>query len=214
VTRIYNGIDLERFRFAPRSDPSLRVVAVGRLVEKKGFGDLIDAVALLRARGVDVVCDIVGTGPLEDDLRQRIAARGMDAWIQLLGPRPQKDVIELVRGARAMVAPCIVGDDGNRDGLPTVLLEAMALGTPCVATDVTGIPEIVREGETGLLVPERSPEALAEALQRLLRDASLGPRLARSARLMIEREFDIRRNTAAMRELFVEVANPTVELAR
>jgi colanic acid/amylovoran biosynthesis glycosyltransferase len=102
----------------------------------------------------------------------------------------------------AFAAPYVVGRDGNRDGLPTVLLEAMALGTPCVATDVTGIPELIHPEETGLLVPQHHPEALAIALRRLLTNASLRVALAHRARCLIEAEFDIHRNAATLRTLF------------
>jgi colanic acid/amylovoran biosynthesis glycosyltransferase len=126
------------------------------------------------ARGLDFRCRIVGGGPLEATLRERIAASGLTGVVSLPGPLPQRDVIAAMWGAAAFAAPCVVGGNGDRDGMPTVLLEAMALGTPCVATPVTGIPEAIRHEETGLLVPEASPHALADALQRLLEDRTCG----------------------------------------
>jgi glycosyltransferase involved in cell wall biosynthesis len=106
--------------------------------------------------------------------------------------------------ASVLAAPCIVGNDGNRDGMPTVLLEAMALGAPCVATAVTGIPEIVIDGRTGLIIPQRDPPALAAAIRRLLNEPSLCARLAERARTLIERQFDIDRNAMTMRRVFRE----------
>jgi colanic acid/amylovoran biosynthesis glycosyltransferase len=100
-------------------------------------------------------------------------------------------------------APYVIGKDGNRDGLPTVLLEAMALGTPCVSTDVTGIPELVRDGETGLIVPQHDAEKLAITLGKLLSDSDLRVKLSTQARNLIESEFDIYRNTAMLRDLFL-----------
>jgi glycosyltransferase involved in cell wall biosynthesis len=206
VRRIYNGIDLERFPYsAPRDRPPM-VVYVGRLVEKKGLADLIDACALLAGRGKTLECGIVGAGELETELRERIARLGVGSTIRLLGPRPQAEVIRLIREASAVAAPCVIGEDGNRDGLPTVILEAMALGTPCVSTDVTGIPEVVRHGETGLIVPQHDPAALADALERFASDAALRVSLAVRARERIEDEFDIRRNAAKIRALFREAA--------
>jgi glycosyltransferase involved in cell wall biosynthesis len=201
IHRVYTGIDLDRFAFR---DPAARppvVVAVGRLVEKKGFPDLVDACALLAADGRDFSCRIVGAGPLAPALEERIAAAGVADRVELLGPRSQDEVRELVAGAAVLAAPCRVADDGDRDGLPTVLLESMALGTPCVSTPVTGIPEAVRDDETGLLVPQRDPAALAAALERLLADAELRARLGRAARALVERRFDIGRNSARMRSL-------------
>ena len=105
-----------------------------------------------------------------------------------------------------MVAPCVVGADGNRDGLPTVLIEAMALGVPVVATDVTGIPELVQDDRTGLLVPQRDPEAIARAVGRLLDDRAEAAALARAARATVEAEFDLRRNVGRLRSLLEEAA--------
>ena len=107
-----------------------------------------------------------------------------------------------MRNASVLAMPCIIGEDGDRDGLPNVIQEALALGTPVISTDVTGIPEVVRDGETGLQVPQKDPAALADALERLLGDPDLRVHLARQARLLIESEFDIRRNTARRRRLF------------
>jgi glycosyltransferase involved in cell wall biosynthesis len=206
VRRIYNGIDLERFPYsAPRDRPPM-VVYVGRLVEKKGLPDLIDACAMLAARGKTLECGIVGAGELEAELAERIARLGVGSTVRLLGPRPQAEVIRLIREASAVAAPCVIGEDGNRDGLPTVILEAMALGTPCVSTDVTGIPEVVRHGETGLIVPQHDPAALADALERLASDSALRVSLAVRARERIGNDFDIRRNAAKIRGLFREAA--------
>lgn len=202
VARIYNGLDLASFACASAEERGPTIVAVGRLVEKKGFPDLIDACAALAAEGREFRCAIVGDGPQQALLRERIVAAGLQSRVRLLGVRVQDEVSRLIRQAAVLAAPCVVGADGDQDGLPTVLLEAMALGTPCVATDVTGIPEVLRDGETGLMVAQHAPRALAAALGVLLDDAPLRARLARNARRLMEAEFDIHRNTARMRELF------------
>jgi len=202
VHRVYNGLDLEEFPYQSPHGRRPRIVAVGRLVEKKGFSDLIDACAILAGRNREFGCQIVGAGRLETELREQIARHELQECVELLGPRPQTEVSQLVRSAAVFAAPCVVGADGNRDGLPTVLLEAMALGTPCVATDVTGIPEVVHNGQTGVLIPQRDPPALAASLERLLSDERLGMRLAAQARQSVETHFDIHRNTADMRTIF------------
>ena len=120
----------------------------------------------------------------------------------MLGPKPQSEVITKVQEACVFAAPCVIGQDGNRDGLPTVLLEAMALGTPCVATDVTGIPEVVQHNKTGLQVPQNNPRALAETLECLLTDVELRVKLATQARILIEKEFDVKQNALQLREVF------------
>lgn len=207
VLRIYNGLDLEKFSFQSPVERLPLILGVGRLVEKKGFADLIDACAILAQRGRPFTCEIIGTGELDGSLREKVQALGLAERVQLLGPRPQNELVDYVRWAAVFAAPCVVGSDGNRDGLPTVLLEAMALGTPCVSTAVTGIPEVVRDGETGLIVPEHDPAALAEAMDRLLADAGLRVRLAGQARQLMEAEFDLHRNAARLREVF-KIAEP------
>ena len=202
VTRVYNGLDLPRF---PYSSPERRppvVAAVGRLVEKKGFGDLIEAVALLVDAGGELQLDLVGTGPLEGELCTQIHARGLADVIRMHGALPQGQVRRIVSQAAVFAAPCVIGRDGNRDGLPTVLLEAMSLGTPCVATPVTGIPEVVQDGRTGLLAPPADPVRLAAALARLLDDGALRTRLAEQARALVEAEFDVHRQAGALRQIF------------
>ena len=208
---VYNGLDLDEFEYAPPDSRPPRIVAVGRLVEKKGFAFLVEACALLARRGRTVACEIVGAGPLEPELRETIAGLGVVETVRLLGPRPQHELAAHVQGAAVLAAPCVVAADGNADGLPTVLLEAMAFGTPCVATDVTGIPELVRDGETGLLVPQRDPAALADALERLLDDPALRLRLAANGRALVEERFDVHRNAARIREFFQAAAGRPLE---
>jgi glycosyltransferase involved in cell wall biosynthesis len=177
-------------------------VAVGRLVEKKGFDVLVAACALLAAADTPIPCEIIGAGPLEADLRAQIEALGVDEWVTLRGPQPQHIVKAAVQEAAAFVAPCVVGSDGNRDGLPTVLLEAMALGTPAISTDVTGIPEILVHEQTGLMVAQHDASGLAVAMLRLVEDGNLRAQLAEAARARIEADFDIQRNAAQIRKLY------------
>lgn len=200
VHRIYNGLDLAHFPYrAPTLRPR-RIVAVGRLVKKKGFADLVTACAFLVRRGCVFTCAIIGDGPLQEPLQAQIAQLGLTDHVRLLGPQPQDVVIRQVQEAAIFATPCVIGEDGNRDGLPTVLLEAMALGTPCVSTDVTGIPEVLHHNRTGLMVPQHDPHALALALEHLLDDPGVRTRLAAAARSQIEEDFDIHRNAATIRQ--------------
>lgn len=202
VTRIYNGLQLSDFPYEAPTDRPRKIVAVGRLVEKKGFDVLIEACALLKAHGVPFECKIVGEGPQGEQLHAMIDRLALGEHVRLLGALPRHQVIAAFREAAVSVMPCVIAEDGDRDGLPTVLIEAMALGTPCVGTDVTGIPEIVRDGETGLCVRPRDPEALADALERLLGNPALRTQLAERGRALIEAEFDVDRNAAQLRTLF------------
>jgi glycosyltransferase involved in cell wall biosynthesis len=203
VVRIYNGLDLRRFvpNGGAPDDPPL-VLAVGRLVEKKGFDILIRACDLLRAEDVRFRCLIVGKGELAPDLQALISALDLEQCVELAGPLSQEALLELFPRASVVAAPCVVGSDGNRDGLPTVLTEAMALEIPVVATPVTGIPELVEDGRTGLIVPERDPAALAAAIRRLIEETETARRLAEAGRERVERDFDLRVNVAELRTLF------------
>jgi colanic acid/amylovoran biosynthesis glycosyltransferase len=201
VHRVYNGLDPATL---PWSDPAGRepgVLFVGRLVEKKGVPDLVDAIAVLRDRGRPVPLRIVGTGPLADAIAEQVRRLELDRLVALPGPASQHEVAELLGAAAVFAAPCVHAADGDRDGLPTVLLEAMALGAVCVSTPVTGIPEAVEHGRTGLLVPERDAFALADAIETLLDDAGLRSRLARAARRRVEQRFDRRDQAAALARL-------------
>lgn len=206
VCRLYNGIDLPRFRHASPKQRRPHIVAVGRLVEKKGFGVLLDACQRLQKQQTEFTCELIGGGELEGDLREGIHSRGLADRVHLSGPLPQADVVQRVQSAAVLAAPCVVGADGNADGLPTVLLEAMALGTPCVSTDVTGIPEVIQHQRTGLQVAQHDAEGLAAALGRLLEDADLRVELSRNARDLIERDFDGARNAGTQWQWFEQAS--------
>ncbi|RJP17134.1 MAG: colanic acid biosynthesis glycosyltransferase WcaL [Candidatus Abyssobacteria bacterium SURF_5] len=213
VTRIYNGIDLNLFQYISPLRRAPKIVCVGRLVEKKGFAYLIDACSLLMRSRHHFDAEIIGAGPLEADLRNQIESLGLTERVRLLGPLPQGEVIQRMHEAAVVAAPCVLGSDGDRDGLPTVLLEAMALGTPCISTDVTGIPEILLNEQTGLMVAQNDAAGLAAALERLLYDGELRERLALSARALIESEFDLQRNAAHMRNVVLQSAAQLKTLA-
>ena len=209
VVRVYNGIDLDLFSMEPPVSRPPVVVAVGRLVEKKGFHHLLDAIALLVRRGRTVHLDLVGGGIEQAGLKARADALGVAGQVTFHGPLTQLEARDRIRGAAVLAAPCIVGADGNRDGLPTVILEGLALGTPVVATPVTGIPEAVVDGHTGLLVPEGDVPALADALCRLLDDPDLRCRLADAGRRHVEANFDSRVNVRQLREVMTGTVRQT-----
>lgn len=204
VERLYNGLDLTQFLYQSPQERRAKIVAVGRLVEKKGFGDLIKACAILKFQKVAFECQIIGTGELEAQLQWQIQALDLTDEVALIGPRPQNELKHLVQSAAVFAAPCLVAEDGNRDGLPTVLLEAMALGTTCVATNVTGIPEILRDLQTGVLIPPSDPIALAAALEHILSHPAQRVAMAAKARELMEKEFDIQQNSAVMRQIFAK----------
>lgn len=216
LRRVYNGLELDRFPFAPstRGAGPLRVAAVGRLVEKKGFDLLLLAVARLRAEGADLVVDVAGDGPLAEPLASLSTDLGLDDVVTFRGPSAQHEVRALLQTSDVFVAPCVVGADGNADGLPTVLLEAMASGVPCIASDVTGIPEVVHDG-TGLLVPTGDVPALVDALRRVADPGFDARPLVEAARALVESSFDSHRLAADLAALeAVEVLPETSVDAR
>jgi glycosyltransferase involved in cell wall biosynthesis len=196
VSLIYHGVDFDRFRFRPPPAIATRphavptILSVGRLVPKKGLDDLIAACALLRARGIAFRCDIVGAGPLRDQLEADIADRGLGGTVHLLGSMTHARLIDHFAAADLFALASRVTDDGDRDGIPNVVAEAMAIGVPVIASAVSGIPEVVAHEATGLLVPPRNPAALADAMARLLADPALAQRLASTARARLEACFD------------------------
>lgn len=202
VVHIDNGLTLDEFPFLDPAERAPFIFGVGRLVEKKGFEYLVDACAALRDRGVAFRCEIAGGGLLSGQLSRRVKERDLSESVRLIGPQPQAVIRRKLHEASVLAAPCVVAADQDRDGLPTILLEAMAMGTPCVSTNVTGIPEIIEDGVTGLAVNQRDATSLADACERLLDDSPLRSRLAQAARAQIEARFDIDDNAARLRRLF------------
>lgn len=206
VRVIYNGIDLDRF--APnhgRREP-LTLFSVGRLIEKKGFAFLVRAVAELRRHGLPVRCEIAGEGRERSALARLIRDEGLKDHVRLLGPLEQEQVRRKMQSAACFALPCVQAADGNMDALPTVLLEAMACGCPCISTSLSGIPEIITHESSGLLVPPEKTEPLASAIKRVLTNPELAGRLSGEARAQSERRFNVVENVAKLRMLMTHVA--------
>jgi glycosyltransferase involved in cell wall biosynthesis len=200
-----NSVDLRRLgqQEERQPEPGL-VVSVARLVEKKGLPDLVSACGILAQRGVPVRLEVVGDGPLLNELRARAEETGLNAAFP--GALPHEEVRALFKRASVFSLPCVVASTGDRDGLPTSVLEAMALGVPVVTTAVNGLAEAVIDGETGLIVPEHDPPALADALERVLEDPDLAARFAEEGRRHVESAFSLERSVALLRALFPEPA--------
>jgi glycosyltransferase involved in cell wall biosynthesis len=167
IFRVYNGLNLSLFRRAMPTAEPLKMISVGRFIEKKGFPFLIEACAQLRAQEIPFTCEIVGDGPDREQLAQQIRSLNLEPRVHLLGPKAQPEIIQLLARSSLFVFPAIRDRSGDTDNLPTVLIEAMASGLPIVATNIAGIPEIVRHGENGLLVPEKNSGELGIAIQKL-----------------------------------------------
>lgn len=202
VHRVYNGIEVSEFQRADFSAAVPSIISIGRLIEKKGFSDLITACELLRKRGRGFRCQIIGEGPLEERLRATIKNCGLQAQITLAGPKPQSEVRSRLAAAAAFVLPCIAEESGAMDNLPTVLMEAMAAGLPVVSTNVGGIPEMVAEGETGLLVSPNDPSTLAGAIEKLIVDPVLAKKFGQAGYARACTLFSIEENVHELLRIF------------
>jgi colanic acid/amylovoran biosynthesis glycosyltransferase len=200
-----NSVDLRRLGpVRAQAGMDGTVLAVARLIEKKGLQDLVAACGLMRLRGVGPRLEIVGDGPLRGPLEVAAARLGVDARFR--GALPHEQVLELMQRATLFCLPCVVAADGDRDGLPTSVLEAMAVGLPVVTTAVNGLAEAVVHERTGLIVPQRDPSALADAIERLRSDPVLAARLAAGGRRHVERNFSLERSAALLCSMFPEAA--------
>lgn len=204
--RVYNGIDLSRFHPADFSAPAQTIISIGRLIEKKGFADLIKACRLLKLRGLEFNCEIIGEGPLEAALREQIAAAGLTTMVALVGAQAQGEVVRGLAQSTVFVLPCVAEASGGMDNLPTVVLEAMAAALPVISTATGGVPEMVDDGRTGLLVPQHQPAALAEALARLLSDRELARSLGAAGRQRAADIFAIEKTVQTLIALFRQFA--------
>ena len=202
VRVVRNGIDLRAFVFQSPARRAPLLLGVGRLVPKKGFSDLLHACALLRDAGTVFHCQLIGDGPLRGELETLCTQLDLDDRVRFRGALPERQVVQRIREASVLVVPCRLASDGDRDGLPTVLVEAMALGTPCVSTRIVGIPELVRHGETGWLADPDDPHGLAAGCAELLQCPSLRVRYALAARRHVERSYEVRRCAAELRSGF------------
>ncbi|RMF56416.1 MAG: colanic acid biosynthesis glycosyltransferase WcaL [Calditrichaeota bacterium] len=213
IHTIYHGLDpslfwqrqddqLDKRKTSGGTSQVPLILSVGRLVEKKGFDVLLDACHVLKSWGVAYRCQIIGEGPLEMDLRERIHALGLQNEVELLPFIPQKVLVRKYVQADVFALSCRITSSGDRDGIPNVLLEAMALEVPVVATNVSGISELIREQQNGLLVPSENPVALAQALQAVLMQPHVFLKLGREGKRTVAQRFDLTRNVAQLTRLF------------
>ncbi|HGY91262.1 MAG TPA: colanic acid biosynthesis glycosyltransferase WcaL [Planctomycetes bacterium] len=206
IHRIYNGLPLDDPSFLTHATSastrsSQRILAVGRLVEKKGFDLLLKALAQLRDEGLVIGCDILGDGDESGALRELARSLNLDD-VHFAGPQPRDEVLRAMGRAEMMVLPCRRGRDGNQDALPTVLIEAMAMGLPIVSTRLVGIPEIVEDTAQGLLVDPDDVAGLANSIRRLHEDAALRRRAQESGPRRARRLFDRKKTLPQLVSVF------------
>jgi glycosyltransferase involved in cell wall biosynthesis len=211
IHKIYHGLDTQLFSnkdqtITDKQNESLpMLLSVGRLVEKKGFDYLIKACAILKERGHQFKCQIVGGGDdgFKEKLVRLIKELGVEDTINLHGAVTQEELRDIFRKATVFALPCLVVDNGDRDGIPNVLVEAMSMRVPVISTDISGIPELIDHDINGLLVPEKNAEAMADAIERLLLNPELRQQLADAGRDRVCKDFDSQVTTLDLKDLLV-----------
>ena len=210
VALVHHGLRLDRFvplalppmqRDGTDAGLPVRILSVGRAVEKKGFDLLIEAMATLPA-GLHWRWTHIGGGPLRSALQAQAVSAGLDARIAWRGAQDQEAVLAAYRAADLFVLPCRIAADGDRDGLPNVLVEAQSQGLACLSTAVSGVTELIQADRTGVVVPPDDVRALASALERLIVDPALRTRLGRAGTGRVQAHFDLRTATAKLLDLF------------
>ena len=200
-----SGIDLKEFAFRVRKlgDPgTVRLLSVARMREKKGLRYALQAVAMLRRAGRDVHYTILGDGPQRDDLLSLAGELGIGQYVSMPGAKPHKEVVAIMERSDILLAPSITASDGDHEGIPNVLKEAMATGMPVIGTYHSGIPELVIDQKTGFLVPEKDAEAIEHRVTALLDHPEAGAKMGKAGRAMVEREYDIDRLNRRLIELY------------
>ncbi|MEE4357164.1 MAG: glycosyltransferase family 4 protein [Desulfococcaceae bacterium] len=201
VYRVYHGIDIRLFQTADRSakpEPPWQILTIARLVPKKGLPAVYAALRILRDRGFLFEHTLIGDGEEREKILKIIRESKLDDICRWKGTLPHEKVLEYFRKSDLFVIGCRIAENGDRDGIPNVLTESMAMGVPVVATSVSALPELVRQGKTGLLVPPENPPKMARAIERLLTDISLRKEIIANAKQLVGKEHD---NHKLIREL-------------
>lgn len=213
---IRSSVDLSRIEPAPLPPGPFRILFVGALEAKKGVEHLLDALGIAAPRLGDWQCDLLGGGPLHGALQAQAEALGIAGRVRFHGAVDFETVADAYRGASLCVAPSVIGPGGRQEGIPNVMIEALAYARPAISTPISGIPELIESGVNGLLVPPGDPAALAEAILRVHGDPALAAEMGRRGRETVEARFDLSVNAARQLALFRGAAarpQPAVQAA-
>ena len=207
---VYGGLDIGQFVVTKNKAITVeefRILSVGRITEKKGFYVLVKALKILDENGIKFKCEIVGSGTRDRynrKLRKLIGKLGLGQKLFLSGTRPFEYVLEKYKEADMFVLPCLIAQNGDRDVIPNVLKEAMAMKLPVISTQLPAMPELIDSGEDGILVPENDEKSLAAAMEELIKDKEKARMLGENARRKIEERFDVSKNTEMLYRLLSE----------
>ena len=208
---IHIGLDLEKFKpFNRARNNNFTILSIGRLVEKKGFRYLMKACAELKRKNIDFVCRIIYAGnESKNEIFRLYEELGLHNHVELIPNVSQEKILDYYTNADCFVLPCVVGKNGDRDGIPTVIIEALAMGLPVVSTPVSGIPEVIIERETGLLVKPSDTQALSEAIEELYESKELRKRLGNAGRKIVEEKFEISHIVDSLLKVILETDRST-----
>ena len=206
---LYSGVDTSVFKPLPPEKITApkeiyTIISVGTFYEVKGHTYLIEACRLLKKQELDFKCYLIGSGPFKSQLSQQVTNAGLQEHIIFHGQRTRQEVAEILKSADVLVLPSIPTSSGRREGIPVVLMEAMASGIPVVASNISGIPELIKDNKNGLLVPPKDPELLAKALLKLCADENLRVKLGQAGRQTILQDFDLHKNANSLIQMFEE----------
>lgn len=205
IVVLHSGIECNKFRYIDRrlaEDEPVRILTIGRLTEKKGICYAIEAVARVIASGRNVSFTIVGEGALRNDLQRLCDELGVSKFVKLIGWRRHNEVVNLIEASHLLLAPSVTGADGDEEGIPNSVKEAMATGMPTVCTNHGGIPELIEHGVSGYMVPERDVEAMADRLLYLIDHPQTWAVIGRAARTRVFAEFDTEKINDALEQLY------------
>ena len=204
----YSGIDCSKFEYIQRRrvvDGPIRVLTIARLVEKKGLSFAVEAVECLISRGEKIEYRIVGDGALRESLQQLIVDKGLEQQVRLLGWKTHEEVKVLLEESHVLIAPSLTSESGDQEGIPNAIKEAMATGLPVISTFHSGIPELVTDGLSGLLVPEKDATSLADALAYLMRHPEVCEKMGQAGRGQVERKFNTTSLNKELEQLYLKV---------
>jgi glycosyltransferase involved in cell wall biosynthesis len=179
-----------------------KIVSISRLVEKKGYHYLLEACKILKDKNVKFLCEIRGEGPQKSTLESIIKTYGLQEEVTIEGFLKHEDVFGFIRSGSIFVLPCIRGGDNDMDGIPNVLMEAMALEVPTLSTDITGIPELIDDGIDGIIVPQNDAKSLAEAILKIKNDINYAQKIRKNSREKIRKKFNVEKNVKLLFEVF------------
>ena len=205
-----SGIDCSRFLFIPRYLPPngrIQIITIGRFVQKKGIDYSIRAFAKLTNKHQNIEYNIIGDGSLRSNIEQLIRELNVSESVKLLGWKQQEECIEILNNSHILIAPSVTGQDGDQEGIPNVLKEAMAMGLPVISTLHAGIPEVVEDGISGFLVPERDVDTMSEKLNYLIEHPEVWHSMGRAGRTRIEKDYNTQKLNDELVKIYQQLLN-------